>query len=57
MPLDAHLANIGSHSAFLVIGQDAARGFLAPERELLAGLFPDGVVEESYAVSLAVARC
>lgn len=57
VPLDAHLANIGSHSAFLVIGQDAARGFLAPERELLAGLFPDGVVEESYAVSLAVARC
>ncbi|MEU1125074.1 class I SAM-dependent methyltransferase [Streptomyces sp. NPDC005899] len=57
VPLDTHLANLGSHSAFLVIGEEAAGAFLGPERERLAALFPDGMVEEAYVVSLAVALC
>ncbi len=54
--LDTHLANLGSYSDFLMIGPEAARVFLDPERERLAALFPDGTVEERYVVSLAVAR-
>ncbi|SCD62843.1 Methyltransferase domain-containing protein [Streptomyces sp. BpilaLS-43] len=54
--LDTHLANLGSYSDFLMIGPEAARVFLDPERERLAALFPDGMVEERYVVSLAVAR-
>ncbi|MGW8887392.1 class I SAM-dependent methyltransferase [Streptomyces sp. NPDC055749] len=56
VPLDVHVANLGSHSAFLVMGKEEAHGFLSEEREVLAGLFPDGTVEETYVVSLAVAR-
>ncbi|WP_031084514.1 class I SAM-dependent methyltransferase [Streptomyces sp. NRRL WC-3549] len=56
VPLDVHLANLASYSDFLMIGPEAARGFLDPERERLAALFPDGVVEEPYVVSLAVAH-
>lgn len=54
VPLDVHLANLGSFSDFLMIGPEAAGAFLEPERERLAALFPDGVVEERYTVSLAV---
>ncbi|MET7858915.1 methyltransferase domain-containing protein [Streptomyces sp. NPDC005318] len=53
--LDTHLANLGSHSAFLVRGEADARRFLTEEREILAELFPDGTVEESYVVDLSVA--
>ncbi|MET9661463.1 methyltransferase domain-containing protein [Streptomyces sp. NPDC006510] len=53
--LDTHLANLGSHSAFLVLGAEPAQRFLAEERDRLAELFPDGTVEESYAVDLSVA--
>lgn len=56
VPVDVHLGNLGSHSAFLVIGREAADAFLAAERDRLTGLFPDGTVEESYTVSLSVAR-
>lgn len=55
MPLDTHLANLGSHSAFLVLGAEPTRRFLAEEGARLAELFPDGTVEESYAVDLSVA--
>ncbi|MCT2548370.1 class I SAM-dependent methyltransferase [Streptomyces atratus] len=55
VPLDTHLANLGSHSAFLVLGAEPTRRFLAEERARLAELFPDGTVEESYAVDLSVA--
>ncbi|MFE3146214.1 class I SAM-dependent methyltransferase [Streptomyces sp. NPDC059218] len=55
VPLDTHLANLGSHSAFLVLGAEPAQRFLAEERARLAELFPDGTVEESYAVDLSVA--
>ncbi|MGW6841444.1 class I SAM-dependent methyltransferase [Streptomyces sp. NPDC054958] len=53
--LDDHLANLASHSAFLVLGEARTRAYLAGERELLNGLFPDGTVEEQYVVSLNVA--
>ncbi|APU39853.1 class I SAM-dependent methyltransferase [Streptomyces sp. TN58] len=56
VPLDAHLANLASHSAFLMLGEAGTRAYLAAERELLAPHFPDGTVEESYVVSLHVAR-
>ncbi|MFD0026297.1 class I SAM-dependent methyltransferase [Streptomyces sp. NPDC058382] len=55
VPLATHLDNLGSHSAFLIIGDEPARRFLAEEREHLAPHFPDGTVEEAYAVDLSVA--
>lgn len=55
VPLATHLANLGSHSAFLVLGEGPTRRFLADEREHLAPLFPDGTVEEAYVVDLNVA--
>jgi SAM-dependent methyltransferase len=55
IPLDMHLANIGSHSAFLVHGEENAGTFLAEERNHLRTVFPDGMVEETYVVELLVA--
>ena len=56
VPVDTHLANIGSHSIFLVAGEERAKAFLAEEREHLLKAFPDGRVEEVYDVLLIVAR-
>ncbi|WP_327351420.1 class I SAM-dependent methyltransferase [Streptomyces sp. NBC_01304] len=56
VPLDMHLANISSHSAFLVLGEAGTREFLDAERARLCELFPDGDVEETYVVDLLVAR-
>ncbi|MFF2011927.1 class I SAM-dependent methyltransferase [Streptomyces sp. NPDC058195] len=53
--LDTHLANLASHSAFLVIGDAPTRRFLAGERDHLTKVFPDGTVEETYTVQLYVA--
>ncbi|MEU8629906.1 methyltransferase domain-containing protein [Streptomyces sp. NPDC048669] len=55
VPLTTHLSNLGSHSAFLVLGDELARRFLSEEREHLARRFPDGTVEETYVVELSVA--
>lgn len=55
VPLDTHLANISSRSAFLVLGQAANRAFLAEERRRLCEAFPDEMVEETYVVDLLVA--
>ncbi|MEW2168328.1 class I SAM-dependent methyltransferase [Streptomyces sp. NPDC007084] len=55
VPLDTHLANVGSHSAFLVLGEEATAAFFAEEREHLLQTFPDGIVEETYVVELLVA--
>lgn len=55
VPLDTHLANIGSHSMFLVAGEEHAGAFLTEERRLLLEVFPDGTVEETYDVELLVA--
>ncbi|MFG2498737.1 class I SAM-dependent methyltransferase [Streptomyces sp. NPDC048441] len=55
IPLDTHLANLGSHSAFLVLGVERTAAFLTQERAELLKVFPDGIVEESYVVDLLVA--
>ncbi|GAA0464833.1 class I SAM-dependent methyltransferase [Streptomyces olivaceiscleroticus] len=55
VPLETHLANVTSHSAFLVLGEAATRAFLAEERTRLRELFPDGAVAEAYLVDLLVA--
>lgn len=55
VPVDTHLANIGSHSIFLVHGAQDSAAFLAEEREHLVKVFPDGNVEEVYDVILLVA--
>ncbi|MEU5114070.1 class I SAM-dependent methyltransferase [Streptomyces longwoodensis] len=55
VPLDTHLANLGSHSVFLVHGEASATAFLTEERRHLRDVFPDGVVEETYDVELLVA--
>ncbi|MFF7976641.1 methyltransferase domain-containing protein [Streptomyces sp. NPDC007905] len=55
IPIDTHLANIGSHSAFLVSPKERRRAFLEEERGHLLKVFPDGIVEETYDVLLLVA--
>lgn len=55
VPLDTHLANISSHSGFLVLGEEGTRAFLTEERDRLRELFPDERVEETYVVDLLVA--
>ncbi|MFH9585642.1 class I SAM-dependent methyltransferase [Streptomyces luteogriseus] len=56
VPVDTHLANIGSHSVFLVHGAEHTAAFLAAEREHLLRAFPDGLVEEVYEVVLLLAE-
>ncbi|MEV5313026.1 MULTISPECIES: class I SAM-dependent methyltransferase [unclassified Streptomyces] len=55
IPLDTHLANLGSHSVFLVHGPERSAAFLAEERSHLLSRFPDAVVEEVYDVELLIA--
>jgi SAM-dependent methyltransferase len=55
VPIDTHLANLGSHSILLVHGEKATAAFLAEERNHLMTTFPDGIVEEVYDVILLVA--
>ncbi|MBC2908125.1 class I SAM-dependent methyltransferase [Streptomyces cupreus] len=55
VPIDTHLANIGSHSIFLVHGEEASATFLTEERAHLLKAFPEGMVEETYDVDLLVA--
>jgi SAM-dependent methyltransferase len=54
VPLDTHLANIASHSIFILNGEESTRAFLDQERACLREVFPDGVVEETYDVLLVV---
>ncbi|MGW1073115.1 class I SAM-dependent methyltransferase [Streptomyces sp. NPDC002537] len=54
VPFHTHLANIASRSAFLVLGEPAARTFLDEEHAHLRASFPDGSVEETYVVDLLV---
>ncbi|MER5836577.1 class I SAM-dependent methyltransferase [Streptomyces sp. NPDC002130] len=56
VPVDIHLANIGSHSVFLTHDPERTTAFLAAEREHLLRTFPDGVVEEVYEVVLLLAE-
>ncbi|MFE2379739.1 class I SAM-dependent methyltransferase [Streptomyces sp. NPDC059398] len=53
--LDTHLANLASHSVFLVAGEEATREFVDQERAVLSEIFPGGVVREAYLVDLCVA--
>ena len=55
VPLDTHLANIGSHSVLLVQEERDRTAFLAEERAHLLARFPDGTVEETYDTDLLVA--
>lgn len=54
IPLDTHLAHLGSRSSFAALGPGDAAAVLADERALLLELFPDGAVEEAFAVDLTV---
>ncbi|MGW1378840.1 class I SAM-dependent methyltransferase [Streptomyces sp. NPDC002446] len=54
VPLDTHLAMLGSRSYFAAIGPAAAAPVLADERAALLDVFPDGTVEEAYALDLTV---
>ncbi|MGW0861497.1 class I SAM-dependent methyltransferase [Streptomyces sp. NPDC002611] len=56
VPVDTHLANIASHSVFLVNDEEHTATFLAAEREHLLSAFPDGSVEEVYEVVLLLAK-
>ncbi|MFD8736417.1 class I SAM-dependent methyltransferase [Streptomyces sp. NPDC059618] len=55
VPVDTRLANIGSHSQFLILGEEATAPFFAEERNHLLQAFPEGLVEETYVVELLVA--
>ncbi|MEW2622638.1 class I SAM-dependent methyltransferase [Streptomyces sp. NPDC048106] len=56
VPLETHLANLASHSFFLVMDEPRRDAFLDAERDHLLKVFPDGVVEETYDVLLLVAK-
>jgi len=55
VPLDTHLANIGTRSALLVLDEADARAFLDGECARLREVFPDEAVEETYVLDLLVA--
>lgn len=55
VPLDTHLANLGSHSLFLTQGAERSAAYLAEERRHVLAVFPDGIVEEAYDVTLLFA--
>ncbi|OPG06109.1 SAM-dependent methyltransferase [Streptomyces sp. GKU 895] len=55
VPVDIHLANLGSHSIFLVADEEHTTAFLTEERRHLLQAFPDGIVEVTYDVRLLVA--
>ncbi|MFJ4493252.1 class I SAM-dependent methyltransferase [Streptomyces diastaticus] len=54
LTVDDHLANLASHSLFLVADAALAQDFLDRERAGLLRLFPDGHVEERYVVDLVL---
>ncbi|MGH4033307.1 methyltransferase domain-containing protein [Actinomycetota bacterium Odt1-20B] len=56
VPVDVSLAHLGSRSYFAVLGPEAAAPVLEDERRHLLAAFPDGIVEEAYAVDVTVVR-
>ncbi|CAM5248818.1 Class I SAM-dependent methyltransferase OS=Streptomyces tendae OX=1932 GN=GUR47_18660 PE=4 SV=1 [Streptomyces tendae] len=54
VPLDTHLANLGSHSVFLTDTEERAAAFFAEECRHLLAVFPAGLVEETYDVHLLI---
>ncbi|MFD6415618.1 class I SAM-dependent methyltransferase [Streptomyces sp. NPDC060194] len=55
VPLDGHLANLATHSTFLISPADETRAFFDAEREILLRAFPDGRVREDYVTHLFLA--
>ncbi|MEU9339524.1 class I SAM-dependent methyltransferase [Streptomyces sp. NPDC048290] len=55
VPLDVHLANLGSHSIFLVSDEQTRTAFLTEERTHLLTHFPTAEIEETYDVELLLA--
>ncbi|MFD9907886.1 class I SAM-dependent methyltransferase [Streptomyces sp. NPDC059063] len=56
VPVDVHLAHLGSRSYFATLGPERSAAVLADERAHVLGHFPDGVVEEAYALDVTVVR-
>ncbi|MEG8281112.1 class I SAM-dependent methyltransferase [Streptomyces sp. AHA2] len=56
VPVDTHLANVASHSIFLVHDEEHTTAFLDRERQHLIAAFPDGHVDEVYEVVLLLAE-
>ncbi len=52
--LDNHVTYLASQSNIAGLPPDIRRRFIDDERDLLLNAFPDGVVEEAYAVELVV---
>lgn len=56
VPLAVHLANLASHSFFLVLPPERSGPVLAAEERAVGDVFPDGTVTESYLLHLALIR-
>ncbi|MEV5611632.1 class I SAM-dependent methyltransferase [Streptomyces sp. NPDC052225] len=56
IPVDLHLAHLASRSYFVVMGPERSRPVLEDERAHLLRRFPDGIVEDAYALDLTVVR-
>ncbi|MGY0017785.1 class I SAM-dependent methyltransferase [Streptomyces sp. YJ-C3] len=56
IPVDLHLAHLGSRSYFAVMGPERSAPVLADERAHLLRHFPDGMVEDAYALDLTIVR-
>ncbi|WP_052847114.1 class I SAM-dependent methyltransferase [Streptomyces avicenniae] len=55
VPVEAHLANLASHSYLTVAGPATTAPLLAAERAAATAAFPDGQVTERYVVRLTLA--
>lgn len=56
IPVDLHLKHLSSRSYFAVLGPARSAPILAAERAHLLARFPDGIVDDAYAVELTVLR-
>ncbi|RFU87183.1 class I SAM-dependent methyltransferase [Streptomyces triticagri] len=54
VPLDQHIAHLGSHSYVARLGPHRAAPLLDQERTEVLRVFPGGIVEETYALHLTV---
>ncbi|MFI0238079.1 class I SAM-dependent methyltransferase [Streptomyces sp. NPDC016845] len=56
VPIDLHLKHLSSRSYFAVLGPERSAPILAAERAHLLARFPDGIVDDAYALELTVLR-
>ncbi|GAA2346080.1 class I SAM-dependent methyltransferase [Streptomyces kunmingensis] len=56
IPVDLHLAHLGSRSYFAILGPEQSAPILATERAHLLRHFPDGMIEDAYALELTITR-